>query len=402
MKILSSSLRERNLDSTLKYALLKAADLNITRVTDTTLLDKIGIPIYASIRPQGNSLCVNSGKGFTANEAKIGALMEAIEYAYTEYSYSKQNLKIFTIAELIAQLPNSFKIEDFALKFGKRAATNELIACIQCQHLIDLQHYLIPAELVFIPFHENPGVSLFGTSTNGLASGNSVLEASLHAICELLERDTTSFNQVKDTTVWVDVEHSTTRIIQMIKQIEEAGLNFALRYANNVFGLPYFKAYIIDEFTNEHVSVSAGFGLHPVKEIAAVRAIAEAVQSRLSTIHGGRDDIIGDFNSYKKINEDEKLEIYLKKKNEVLNRQPNINFASIIEPILPETIDQALQSIIAVLKHNGIKDIFRYVFTEPADNLHVVKIIIPKLEFFEHKSKRMGPRLLNFILNESN
>jgi len=59
-----------------------------------------------------------------------------------------------------------------------------------------------------------------------------------------------------------------------------------------------------------------------------------------------------------------------------------------------------LQLIRICLERNGMKDIFRYVFTKPEDKLHVVKIIIPKLEDFDVKMKRFGPRLLSYILNE--
>ena len=400
MKLLSSSLRERTLETTLKYALQKAAELNISRVTNTTLLDKIGIPVFASIRPRGNSLCVNAGKGFTVAEAKIGALMEAIEYAYGEYSYSKKPLKLVTIGELIGQLPSDVKIEDFAIKYGKRAKFDEIIACIKCQNLFDKQRYLLPAQLVFIPLSENPGIDLFGTTTNGLASGNTIKEATLHAMCELIERDVTSFNLVKDAAVWVDVERSTARIIRMKEQIESAGLTFSLRYANNQFGLPFFEAYVIDDFNSDCTSISGGYGLHPVKEIAAIRAIAEAVQSRLSAIHGGRDDIIDDFKIFDELNTAKKLELYLKKKSKISDRQSSVYFDEIAEPCVPETIEQALQLIRICLERNGMKDIFRYVFTKSEDKLHVVKIIIPKLEDFDVKMKRFGPRLLSYILNE--
>ena len=77
MHRLSSSLRTRSAEESLKYAQEIAANLGITRVTDTTWLDRIGIPVYASIRPNAavGSLCVNAGKGLRDVEAKIGAYM---------------------------------------------------------------------------------------------------------------------------------------------------------------------------------------------------------------------------------------------------------------------------------------------------------------------------------------
>ena len=46
---------------------------------------------------------------------------------------------------------------------------------------------VIPAELIFYPAPD-VGQSIFGSSTNGLASGNSLQEASIQALLELIER----------------------------------------------------------------------------------------------------------------------------------------------------------------------------------------------------------------------
>jgi len=402
MQYLSSSLRERPLELTYKYALEKAKDLNITRVTDTTFLDKVGVPVFASIRPMGNSLCVNAGKGFTVNEAKTGALMEAIEFAYGEYGRTKKELQLITINDLIDQLPPYLKLEDFGFKLGKRASTDELIACTGCVNTSDDKVYLLPAQLVFIPFRENPGADLFGTFTNGLASGNSIQEATIHAICELIERDVASFNRVKDTSVWVDVDKSVFKINCLKEKIDSAGLKLSLRYTDNQFGLPFFESYIIDDFSSDHVSTAKGQGLHPVKEVAAVRAITEALQSRLSCIHGGRDDIFEGYEMFDSLSLDKKKETYLSIKDKTLNKQNFITYNDIKAPPVPASLDEAMQILENALTRNNIKDIFRYVFTNPDDYLQVVKIIIPKLEYFDQKLKRMGPRLFSYILSERN
>ena len=81
---LSSSLRELPLNETLRRARGMARGLGISRVTDITRLDRVGVPVYVSIRPgaQPGSLCVNAGKGMHPLEAQVGAYMEAIEFAF--------------------------------------------------------------------------------------------------------------------------------------------------------------------------------------------------------------------------------------------------------------------------------------------------------------------------------
>jgi ribosomal protein S12 methylthiotransferase accessory factor len=71
---LSSSLRSRSAEESLVIAESIALSRGVSRVVDTTWLDRIGIPVYSSIRPDGvkGTLCVHAGKGFTHAEAKIG------------------------------------------------------------------------------------------------------------------------------------------------------------------------------------------------------------------------------------------------------------------------------------------------------------------------------------------
>jgi len=81
---LSSSLRARPAKESLILAKKIARERGVSRVVNTTWLDRIGVPVFASIRPDGikGTLCVHSGKGFSADEAEIGAYMEAIEISF--------------------------------------------------------------------------------------------------------------------------------------------------------------------------------------------------------------------------------------------------------------------------------------------------------------------------------
>src|SRR5271165_1964703 len=57
-----------------------AQALGVTRLADITGLDRIGIPTYSAIVPQSDdAMSVYTGKGLRPIDAKVGALMEAIE-----------------------------------------------------------------------------------------------------------------------------------------------------------------------------------------------------------------------------------------------------------------------------------------------------------------------------------
>lgn len=106
MKKLSSSLRARSAESTLSIAKAIAAERGITRVTDTTWLDKIGIPVCASIRPYASkgSLAVHAEKGLSHIEAEIGAYMEAIEFSFAQEDSSALQVVMKTPREISASI----------------------------------------------------------------------------------------------------------------------------------------------------------------------------------------------------------------------------------------------------------------------------------------------------------
>src|SRR5262249_2859441 len=155
--------------------------------TDITWLDRIGIPVFASIRPTAmdGSLCVNAGKGSTADEARVGALMEAIEFACaarTSFRGDVQSTTPRTIAEQPA-LDGDFAA--LCPLWTVAPDPEGSIDAVSASVFPTAAPILLPAELVFLPYPSNSGQTLFGTSSNGLCSGNTVKEALLHGLCEL-------------------------------------------------------------------------------------------------------------------------------------------------------------------------------------------------------------------------
>ncbi|PPA02830.1 hypothetical protein C4E44_17390, partial [Pseudomonas sp. MWU12-2312b] len=219
MKRLSSSLRHRTAEETLKIISDDIAPrLGITRVTDTTWLDRIGIPVFASIRPDAfkGSLCVNAGKGLRSAEAKIGAYMEAIEFSLAQYNTAQLKLFKTTPRKLIESHEGRINFNQFCMLYGFSADADSLIMAVEVEDVLRMRKVLAPAELVFIPYSENPGQRLFGESSSGLASGNDLVEASVHAICELMERDVQAFNFLNDRSCLVNLDQISEEIDALI------------------------------------------------------------------------------------------------------------------------------------------------------------------------------------------
>jgi len=390
-----TSLRSRPIEETLVYAKQYAKKYGITRVTDTTRLDNIGVPVYASIRPdaQEGSLCVSAGKGLRPQEAQIGAYMEALELAMVEPRAKKIPIIPATVGDILDGHQRPDAILDFCPKQGFSFESDQPIDSVWTYNLQDQKSYLVPAELGFVPYLKKPNI--FGSNSNGLASGNTVMEASLHGILEVMERDIMSFQMVKEETRIIPPESYPDNVLQIHNRVKAAGHELILRYAANEFGWPFIIGSIIDGQTNEPLFINGGYGCHFNRNIALMRAASEAIQSRLSFIHGGRDDLTKGFDLYKDLPWKLKTAVYADLKEHIKDETAKINYADIPEMDWQfDTMEAYLQQTLDFLKARGFEHVLRLSYTQPEEPLQVLKIIIPKMEFFLNpKALKIGHRL---------
>jgi ribosomal protein S12 methylthiotransferase accessory factor len=397
---LNSSLRSAPLDETLAKAKRLASRYGVVRVTDTTRLDLIGIPVFASIRPDGEpgSLCVHAGKGVHVEEARVGAFMEAIEFAAAEYR--RRNVDVYgsTPREVAAQHAFRAYFVDLCPLLGLEVEPDRSITCVGAEDVATGELVSIPAELVFFPYNENPGQRVFGTSTNGLCSGNTVDEATIHGLCELVERDIQAFNFVRDTSYYVQPPTADHVVGVLMSRIVNAGLEVVLRHTTNTFGLPYFQAFVLEQSDDDPIAISHGTGCHLLRDIAAVRALTEAVQSRLSYIHGGRDDLIERARFFASQEPTAEVRETGRMRARVRSQQQSVAYAEIQDcSVVDESIEGTLRTLLDVLVRSGFKQALRVVLTPRDEPLQVVRVVVPGLESFEPSLKRVGPRLRDHV-----
>jgi hypothetical protein len=82
---LGGTLRARDAASTLAWIRPLLPHFGVTRVANITGLDRIGIPVWICIHPNGRSLSVSQGKGVTPELAQVSAVMESIECHHSEH-----------------------------------------------------------------------------------------------------------------------------------------------------------------------------------------------------------------------------------------------------------------------------------------------------------------------------
>jgi ribosomal protein S12 methylthiotransferase accessory factor len=391
---LDSSYRTRPADDTIAIAEGLMPAFGISRVTDITRMDRLDLPVCASVRPRSLALRVHAGKGMRAPEARAGALMEAIEHAVAEPQRSEWSPVSLSVASLVAGFDEGLRFVDLAPKFGTPISPDQAITAVECEDLGTHRKILLPAELIFFPCTLDAPHALFGSTTNGLASGNSLDEATLHALFEIMERDALAMNKPRDAAQWVDIDSIPEPFATMARTWRRDGIDLNVRHIPNAFELPCFEA-VLNEHESTSVNLAGGSGLHLDRDIALARAVCEAAQSRLSHIHGGRDDITRFYSKYTGLSRSCRAEMEAAMMRKMFDETRRVDFAAVPhEPSKRHSLTAVLGDVLRRLSEAGFGSVFRHRFRAELNGLHVVKVVVPKCENIEDQARRIGPRLM--------
>jgi ribosomal protein S12 methylthiotransferase accessory factor len=246
---------------------------------------------------------------------------------------------------------------------------------------------LVGGERIWLPLetvHANstvvglPGGGCFLASTNGLASGNQILEATSHAICEVIERDATSlWHQLHPTLqdrMRLDpatVDDEACR--QVLDRLDSVELDVAVWETTTDVGVSSFDCIVVDR-TGEIGHVGRGAGCHPTRQIALLRALTEAVQVRTGYIVGSREDIrLVDYSAAH-------LDSWTRRARALIRTGERMrNFrASITEDF--ETFEAELEWLLSRLTAAGLSQVVAVDLTRSEIGVSVVRVVIPGLE----------------------
>lgn len=386
----ASSLRSRPPAETLALATRLMRSLGISRVTDITRMDRLGVPVCASIRPRGLALCVNAGKGMNPLDARVGALMEAIEFAVAEPARSDWRSRWCRLADLEASWEGELDLARLAPRIGLDPPPDHPVEAIRCEDLTGGSDVWLPAELIFMPYGDDPSRLVFGWSSNGLASGNSIEEATLHALLEVLERDALAMNTVRDDSQWLPPFELPKPFRSSAEEWRRMGIQLSVRLVPSAVGLPCFRALLHDAGVDA-IGLAEGSGLHFDRDIALARAICEAAQSRLSHIHGGRDDIAPFFAARVGAGSLEESLAY----REAFDTTRQVAWDDVPSSSdRPREIDALVRRLVERVRAAGFAQVLRHCFAVELGGLHVVRVVVPGCESIDRKLDRAGPRLV--------
>lgn len=261
----------------------------VTRIADVTGLDVFGIPVVMAVRPLSWTLSVSQGKGQNLLLAKVSGAMEAIELWHAERAHPPVTHAGATADEL--GVP--YRLEDLGAIKSPLVGDDTPLDWVTARSLRTGAEVPVPRDVVCF---RDPSVHQWSpgwirANSNGLASGNSVEEAILHAMYEVVERDSLSRPTMADYLAAPTIDPATITdgtCRSMVDKITAADGRISMHMLPSAFGVPTFRCVV---WSWDFPLVCNGFGAHLDPAVALSRAITEAAQGRLATIAGSRDDL---------------------------------------------------------------------------------------------------------------
>lgn len=365
------------------------AAAGITRVADITDLDRIGIPVFSSIRPTADdgAISVYNGKGATPEEAMASAMMEGIE-RYSAEVHDRELVK-GRFSELSSDR-NALNPDELILPHSTNH--DQSIQWTWGYDLMNDEEILVPASAVFhpLPLFRDCAL-LFRTNTNGLASGNEIEEAIFHGLSEVIERDAWSLVETSRNTGPVITSPDNGMIGDLMNRFSDAEVSVQIRDMTSDIGIPTFAAVSDDALLKDPALLTIGMGAHTDAYVAMLRAITEVAQSRLTQIHGAREDTtVAEFRTkigYERTKRINKHWFGVSDGTGTVDR----DFDSITSFESDDFLDD-IGHMIKNLECAGMDRVIVVDLTRSEIDVPVVRVIVPGLEVYAMDSERSGTR----------
>lgn len=357
-----------------------------------TGLDRAGVEVATAIRPGGYVLQVCNGKGLDFQSASAGALLETAELWGAE-TVRPERLLWGSLAGWEAQGRGAWGAEALGTRGGvlvERLWGREVRAAwVEARALDSGAAVLVPAQGVYCPPTGSPAlgpVSVQWTS-NGSGAHPERSRALLHALLEATERDQLARMLPEGWTEEVlrsrllrseALEAGAPRVAALARTLGARGFEVHLfdltpgARTPGAVGLPVGAALLVDRDQGP-VPLAAGYACALEPDQALLGALLEAAQSRLTDIHGAREDVV---------ETDREAALALAaacaevRPRRTLEAMPDLS-SEVSSP------EEAVERVVARLTRAGFSRAAVVELEAPLPGLHVVRVVVPGLRVSE-------------------
>jgi len=364
--------------------------IGVSRIADVTHLDRNGVPNFIAARPReaGEGISYYNGKGASRSQARASAMMEAIERYSGEVCLQRPVFRSFAGLSLEASAVDPADVLVPRVREYRPESELEWVLGFE---LIGRVPTYVPLNSVVWPYKSSRGETYFCATTNGLAAGNTRDEAVCQALCEVNERDAISLYQASrslklrsralyaqlgiphepapnpDSYRLIDPATLPLRARRVHGRLVAGGLSVYLRDATSETRIATFECIVTERQGHRGHVAHGGCGSHPNARVAALRALTEAAQSRVSFIQGGREDLPRFLNDH------------VADPDRDFGSGPVGDFSDV--PLTENlTVGDDIASILEGFKRVGLLQVIAVDLTRPELGIPVVRIIVPGAE----------------------
>jgi YcaO-like protein with predicted kinase domain len=323
--------------------------------------------------PLNNPLRESFGKGMTPDQSMASAMMEAVErYCGQRFPHSKVIRAGYREVQNRAVSLSDFRLPDLPPKCER--CTEREKGCFRDLHdvcdewtwgysLLKKRPILIPSAVVYYPYISDRNLSFIYNDTGGLAAGNTIEEAILQGITEVIERDALyyAFNLDHLSEMqFLDLEKVGNKFVNEFLRKVPGRAIFAFHIRNNELGIdiPTFSSFLCYRMGDgRRYFGGSGTSLDP--DVALLRALTELEQQKVR----------------------QKLITLPAREHLIVHDHPGAGRTSSIEDIpsrVEVDIKKDIETCLEMFSERDM-EVVAVDLTHPGIGIPVVRIVIPKL-----------------------
>jgi len=230
------------------------------------------------------------GCAFTSDAALTATYGEAIE-RYCGCVYQSDALRTAAFDDLAEPALDPTVVVNFSAQQraempseSELCDTDDTISWVSGVDLGSGAPTLIPAQLVYLSYPPTAEQFIRNPISTGLAAGSEPGMAIHNGLTECIERDAFMIYYLTATELPViDIGTTPPQIQRITDRITARGIELTVLDATTDLGVPVAIAVLVDPKSRPALTVAAAAGVNPTAVITD--AIAEVLQTRLSTIH---------------------------------------------------------------------------------------------------------------------
>ena len=366
---------------------------------------------------------ISIGKGHTTLDARVSAMMEAIER--------------FSALEPSTQ-PHVASTTQMRRDFGDDFVHPRTLILISLDHfdedieiewvpgfdLLADETVWVPADAATLNYDTISTPRICSDTATGLGAGNNYEEAICHALAEVIEHDAwtlslvtharmsterffldslfsnttthrdsedTEIDQQQDAIVYLNLDslESIYPLDEIVQKLQNSTTSIEVHDITSDIQIPSFSVAL---HGHEGWIDAGGLGTHPDSRIALLRALTEAAQQRLFL--GIRDLTRG-------LPIKKSWQTAFPGQNQNSLTKISRNFQDVVSHTYADVLDD-IQQMLAAIQENELSRIVVVDLCKPGIDVPVVKVIIPGMADYwtsEHKAswRALGPRVMRYF-----